>query len=242
MNDHVELCLLHIGKTGGSYLRSILRHNRKHWQRPLKLLRHRATLENTAESFGADRELAFLFRHPTERFVSAFYSRQRQGRPTYQFNWSAEEAVAFLWFDSAEKLALALEADDEAQRSAAHFAFKAIEHLQSDLAFHLTSPEALQLHKKQIVACSDLRDLDAVLPDFLDRLGLAHFDMPEHPKRHAAPRPLPALSPQAEAALRRHWDLEYRIYDAAREIAAELGLSQPLSGSGQRQGRAGQAR
>jgi len=242
VSDQPELCLLHIGKTGGSYLRSILRHNRKQWQRPLQLLRHRATLENTLESFGENRQLAFTFRHPTERFVSAFYSRQRQGRPTYQFNWSAEEAVAFLWFDSAEKLALALEADSEAQRSAAHFAFKAIDHLNSNLALHLISPDALRMSKDQIIACCDLRDLDAVLPDFLDRLGVAQFDMPKHPKRHAAPKPLPKLSPNAEAALRRHWDLEYRIYDAAREIAAELGLSQPLSGSDRRQGQAGQAR
>lgn len=237
-----ELCLLHIGKTGGSYLRSILRHNRKHWQRPLQLLRHRATLENTLGNFGDDRQLAFTFRHPSERFVSAFYSRQRQGRPTYQFNWSAEEAVAFLWFDSAEKLALALEADDEAQRSAAHFAFGAIDHLQSNLAYHLISPDALRLNKSQIVACADLRDLDAVLPDFMARLGLPKFDMPKHPKRHAAPAPLPMLSPKAEGALRRYWDLEYRIYDTAREIAEDLGLSRPISGSDQKQGQAGPAR
>ena len=242
MAEGAELCLLHIGKTGGSYLRSILRHNRKHWGRPLQLLRHSATLTNTLDTFGEDRQLAFTFRHPTERFVSAFYSRQRQGRPTYQFNWSAEEAIAFLWFDSAEKLALALEAEEEAQRSAAHFAFNAIDHLQSNLAHHLTSPDALQMSKDQIVACADLNDLDAVLPDFLARLGLTRFDMPMHPKRHAAPAPLPMLSPKAEAALRRYWDLEYQIYDTAREIAEELGLSRPFSGSGQTPGRVGQAR
>ena len=242
MSDARELCLLHIGKTGGSYLRSILRHNRKHWQRPLQLLRHRATLENTLENFGDNRQLAFTFRNPTERFVSAFYSRQRQGRPTYQFNWSADEAVAFLWFDSAEQLALALNSESEAQKSAAHFAFNAIDHLQSNLAYHLSSPEALRLSKDQIVACADLRDLDAVLPDFMAKLGVPEFEMPKHPKRHAAPAPLPPLSASAEAALRRYWDLEYRIYDTACDIAAELGLSRPVSDLGQRQDQAGQAR
>jgi len=201
MDEAGDICLLHIGKTGGSYLRSILRHNRKHWSSPLQLLRHSATLTNTLDTFGEDRRLAFTFRHPTER----------------------------------------LEAEDEAKRSAAHFAFNAIDHLQSNLAHHLTSPEALHMSKGQIIACADLHDLDAVLPDFLARLGLPRFDMPKHPKHHAAPAPLPTLSPKAEAALRRYWDLEYRIYDAAREIANDLGLGRPPNGSDQTQGQAGQA-
>ncbi|WP_298360382.1 hypothetical protein [uncultured Litoreibacter sp.] len=225
MSDTPPLCLLHIGKTGGSYVRSVLRHNRNRWTRPIKLLRHSATLTNTLESFGDARQLAFTFRCPTARFVSAFYSRRRQGRPTYQYNWSAEEAAAYLWFDTAEELALALSSRDERLKSAAIFAFDAIEHLKSNLATYLISPEALRMSKPQIAACVDLPDLDTHLSAFMARLGVEAFDLPAKPKRHAAPSPAPALSAEAEAALRAHWVEEYALYETAREIAGELGLS-----------------
>ncbi len=225
MSTHPKLCVLHVGKTGGSYLRSVLRHNRKNWSRPLQLLRHSATMMNTLDSFGDTRQIAFTFRDPTARFVSAFYSRQRQGRPTYQFQWSAEEAAAYLWFETAEELALALNSPQQRRRSAALFAFDAIEHLRTNMTTCFESARALQLSHRSIVACVDLPDLTQHLPDVLSRLGLETFDMPPKPKFHAAPEPLPPLSPEAEAALHDHWAQEYEIYEAARVIAADLGLS-----------------
>lgn len=225
MAEDPPLCLLHIGKTGGTYLRSLLRYNKDRWTRPLKLLRHSATLVNTAENFGNDRQLAFTFRDPTERFVSAFHSRMRQGRPTYQFNWSAAEAAAYLWFESAEDLALALISEDERRKSAAIFAFDAIEHLKSNLAAFLQSARDLNLGQDQIVMCVDVADLDAKLPLVLKCLGVPSFEMPPNPKRHASPTPLPPLSAGAEAALRCFWAEEYALYDACRELAESLGLS-----------------
>ncbi len=225
MANHPKLCVLHVGKTGGSYLRSILRHNRKRWSRPMQLLRHNATLINTAESFGDDREMAFTFRNPTDRFVSAFYSRQRQGRPTYQFQWSAEEAAAFLWFETTEELALALVSKEQRHRSAALFAFDAIEHLRSNYEVCFDSPEMLRMSRRSIVACVDLPDLSAKMPDFLSRLGVETYDMPPKPKFHAAPDPLPPLSLQAQTALHDHWSQEYAIYDMACKISADLGLA-----------------
>jgi len=224
MAEEHPICLLHIGKTGGTYLRSLLRYNSGRWTKPLKLLRHSATLVNTAENFGDDRKLAFTFRDPTERFVSAFYSRMRQGRPTYQFNWSAAEAAAYLWFESAEDLALALICDDERRKSAAIFAFDAIAHLKSNLAAFLHSARHLTLNQDQIVMCVDVADLDAKLPAVMNRLGVRDFKMPTNPKRHASPAPLPPLSAEAEAALRSFWAEEYALYDACREVAESLGL------------------
>ena len=225
MADDPPLCLLHIGKTGGTYLRSVLKHNKSHWSRGIQLLKHGATLVSTAEDFGSDRLLAFTFRDPTERFVSAFYSRMRQGRPTYQFNWSASEAAAYLWFETAEELALALVSDDERRKSAAIFAFDAIEHLKSNLTTYLHSRQALNISRPHIAMCVDIADLDGKLPEVLARLGLDDFTMPPSPKRHAAPSPLPSLSLEAEAALRSFWAEEYALYETCQQLAARLGLS-----------------
>ena len=130
MSDHAPLCILHIGKTGGSYLRSVLRHNRKRWTQPIDLLGHDATLKSTRRTHGANRRLGLTIRDPATRFVSAFYSRLRQGRPTYQFTWSVDEAAAFHWFSEAETLARALISTDEREKSAAFFAMESIQHIR----------------------------------------------------------------------------------------------------------------
>jgi len=224
-SDPPPICMLHIGKTGGSYLRSILNHNEARWTHPLHLLGHGATLKGTAKRFGADRKLAFVVRDPLARFSSAFYSRQRQGRPTYQSQWSADEAAAFLWFETAEELALALASPKEREKSAALFAFAAIEHLKGDLRHYLGGVETLLSERENIAVCVDLPDLDVQLPKIMVRLGVPDFDMPPKPKTHAAPTPLPELSVQAEHALRTHWADEFELYDAACDIARQLRFS-----------------
>lgn len=218
-------CVLHIGKTGGSFLRSVLRHNEARWQAPLHLLGHGATARSTARRFGETRKLAFVVRNPIDRFVSAFYSRQRQGRPTYNSQWTAEEAAAFLWFNSAEALALALASDEARMTSAASFAFDAIQHLKGDLRFHLGGVEQLLAERDNIAVCVDLAHLNAQLPTIMDRLGVPQYEMPAKPKTHAAPSRLPALSVEAEQALRSYWAEEFEIYEAACDIARGLGLN-----------------
>ena len=219
------ICMLHIGKTGGSYLRSILKHNENLWTRPLHLLGHGATLKGTSKRFGADRKLAFMVRDPLVRFSSAFYSRQQQGRPTYQSQWGADEAAAFLWFETAEELALALVSSSEREKSAAYFAFSAIQHLKSDLRHYLGSVDVLLSERDNIVMCADLINLDARLPEVVKALGVPDFEMPQKPTAHAAPAPLPKLSSQAEAALREYWAEEFKLYDTACDIAQQIGFS-----------------
>ncbi|MEP3347322.1 MAG: hypothetical protein ABJN34_07275 [Litoreibacter sp.] len=218
-------CMLHIGKTGGSYMRSILKYNEDRWTRPLHLLGHGGTLKGSAKRFGNDRQLAFVVRDPLTRFTSAFYSRQRQGRPTYQSPWSAEEAVAFLWFETAEELALALGSKHEREKSAALFAFSAIQHLKMDLRHYLGGIGPLMAERENIAVCVDLADLDAHLPAIMQKLGLENYDMPPKPKTHTAPAPLPSLSTQAETSLRAHWAEEFELYDVACEIADQLGFT-----------------
>ncbi|PTX57481.1 sulfotransferase family protein [Litoreibacter ponti] len=224
LSEHPPTCVLHIGKTGGSYMRSLLRHNETRWTRPLHLLGHGGTLRGSAKRFGDDRRLAFVVRDPVTRFVSAFYSRQRQGRPTYQVDWTPEEAAAFLWFEHAEDLALALRSDVPRARSAALYAMGAIQHLQRDLRFHLGGPEQLLAERDNIAVCVDLDRLDTHTDDIMERLGVPDYQFPLAPRRHASPAPLPALSPDAEAALRAHWEEEFELYSVALSIAEQLGL------------------
>ncbi|WP_394197542.1 hypothetical protein [Litoreibacter albidus] len=219
------VCMLHIGKTGGSYMRSLLKHNEPRWTRPLHLLGHSATAHSSAKRFGPDRKLAFLVRDPLTRFSSAFYSRQRQGRPTYQCQWSAEEAAAFLWFHTAEELALALTSRNPREKSAALFAMDSIRHLKEDLRHYLGSVETLLAERRNIVVCTDVAGLDRHRSAIMATLGATDFEIPPKPIYHAAPTPPPALSQAAQTALHDHWAAEFALYNAACDIADQLGFS-----------------
>lgn len=219
------ICVLHIGKTGGSFLRSVLKHNQDRWTLPLNLLGHEATAFGTAKRFGPDRQLAFVVRDPLLRFSSGFYSRQRQGRPTYQSDWTAEEAAAFRWFETPEDLALALASPKEVEKSAALFAFNSIRHLKSDLRHHLGGARRLVKERDNIIMCVDLPDLTALLPMIMTTLGVPDWDMPPNPVTHKSPTPPAPLTAQATAALRAHWADEFEVYDVVRDMAYQLGFS-----------------
>lgn len=216
--DDVPICLLHPGKTGGTYLKSVIRHNRAHWTRPIKLLPHRETISSTARSFGADRRLAFTFRDPADRFVSAFQSRLRQGRPTYNRVWSPAEATSFLYFDTPNELAEALDSTREKIKSAAYFAFKSIMHIKSDYRFHFDTLETLHDEAPRIVGCIDVAHMDARLPLILNQLGIEEFSIPGEPTRHASPEPPEPLSDRALNNLRSFWASEFEFFDAFKKI------------------------
>lgn len=222
MSSEPPICVLHIGKTGGSFLRSIIRHNRPRWTRKLRFNSHEATRESTLSRFGPEREFAFVIRDPVERFVSAFYSRRREGRPTYNSDWSTREAVAFQWFEEAEDLARALDGTDQRLFSAARFAMRNIQHLARDHRFHLGDALGLLGERNQVAMCIELTDLTARLPEVMARLGIPDFEMPSDPNCHEDLTPRPDLSREAAAALRSYWSEEFEIYDVARSLVTEM--------------------
>lgn len=222
MSDAAPISILHIGKTGGSFLRSVLRHNKPRWSRVLHLGNHDSTIESTRARYGDTRELAFVIRDPLERFQSAFYSRMRQGRPTYNSAWSNSEAIAFLWFETAEELALALSGDDLRRQSAAKYAMKSIQHLNRDYRWYLGSVIDLLAERERIRMCIDLSELTARLPEVMASLGVSEFEMPKNPRRHENPDPPSPLSEAAEASLREFWAEEFELYAVARDIAGQM--------------------
>lgn len=213
-----RICLLHPGKTGGTYLKSVIRHNKSNWSRPIKLMTHRETVASTLEKFGPKRKLAFSFRDPLERFVSAFHSRLRQGRPTYNRNWSPAEATSFLFFETANDLAEALSSRNERTLSAAYFAFNSILHIKTNYSHHFESPKRLAEEAGNIVACIDVDNFDTDLPAFLTRLGIKDVSLPEAPRRHANPDKAAALSDRAVKNLKTYWAQEFEFFEEFKKI------------------------
>lgn len=160
-----EIHFLHIGKTGGSSVKDYwtsLQASLPPESRMAAVLHvhsHDTNLESVVAQDPHAR-IAFIYREPLERFVSAFYSRLRNGRPRYDSVWSVEEAISFGYFATADDLLDALDGDDERMQSAARFALQHVSHLKRDFSHYLGGVETLEKFRENIVFACELTTLD----------------------------------------------------------------------------------
>lgn len=119
--------MLHIGKTGGTAVKAALQLAPARRNLSLRLHSHGTRLRDVPPG----EKVFFFLRDPVARFVSGFYSRQRQGQPRYAIPWTPAEAVAFERFETPNALGLALASADSSLRSAAISAMNAITHVRS---------------------------------------------------------------------------------------------------------------
>jgi hypothetical protein len=118
---------LHIGKTGGSALKHAFRAYPPEGRYQVVFHKHGVRLRDIREG----EAFMFLVRDPISRFVSGFYSRQREGRPRRVSPWSPEEKAAFERFATPNELAVAITSPEVAERKAAHAAMSGIAHVRS---------------------------------------------------------------------------------------------------------------
>lgn len=106
-----KMHMMHIGKTGGSAIKYVLREHRDVLKYQMILHSHGTVLRDIQVG-----EPVILFlRDPLTRFVSGFNSRLRKGQPRNYNEWDAVEAELFQAFPSANDMALAL-AEEEGPR------------------------------------------------------------------------------------------------------------------------------
>jgi hypothetical protein len=129
---------LHIGKTGGTAIKHALKSAAA--QAGLLLHGHDVRLHDAATG----EQVFFFLRNPLARFVSAFYSRQREGRPRYVIPWSPDEEAAFARFRSANELANGLSAASTAERRKAERAMSSIVHVNNRYWDWLASADYLR--------------------------------------------------------------------------------------------------
>lgn len=214
------VCVLHIGKTAGTFFRDVIRSAPK-LPKELNLLDHKHTMATTLRDFGATRKLVILFRNPVERFVSGFYSRLRQGRPTYNSIWSPSEAISFSYFRTPTELAESLFSSDERLKSAGTFAMSNIQHINRGYEFFLESAEALEAARSCIVICCDVNNLDEKLNSILKALnihGPVDLDRARVHRSEVSHR----LSEEAVESLKKYWAKEFVIFEKCREIEEAL--------------------
>ena len=115
--DPARAHFLHLGKTGGTAIKAALEPHVSEGAYQLELHGHVIRLKNIPRR----EPFFFAVRDPVDRYLSGFYSRQRQGAPRYHEPWSPPEKEAFERFETANDLAEAIYAEDRdtSQRRAA---------------------------------------------------------------------------------------------------------------------------
>ena len=116
---------LHIGKTGGSAVKAVLKDFTETPMYSLELHNHKTSLKDVPKGESA----IFFLRDPVSRFISGFYSRQRKGLPRYLSEWNADEKKVYEHFATPNALAGALANEQAGDHALALLAMKSVQHL-----------------------------------------------------------------------------------------------------------------
>ena len=212
--------LLHIGKTGGTAVRHVL----APWTAGhpwLHLHRHPTRLADIP----AGERVVFFLRDPERRFVSAFNSRLRKGRPRYDAEWSDGEALAFGEFPTPDALATALSDPDDARRERAVAAMRAIRHVRSGYWYWLGSPELLAARADDLLFVGTQEHLAGDVATLGKLLDLPLAALPDDPvAAHRTPDGVDTfLGEVARANLRKWQARDHRAIAACAALARARG-------------------
>jgi hypothetical protein len=217
------LHVLHVGKTGGTALNHVLvEHAATARYRPV-FGGHQLTLADIPPG----ERFMFLIRDPLTRFVSAFNSRFREGRPRYHYPWREDERAAFAVFKTPDQLATALSSTDTEERTQAEQAMRAIGHVNTNYSFWFGHEANFRARLPDLffLGFQDSLDEDFVL--LKRKLGLpAHAQLPRGDAAHQAPAGSDtSLSESARANLERWYADDVAFVELCRELAPRVNVT-----------------
>lgn len=220
MPPRTEVHLLHIGKTGGTAVRHVL----EPWLGDcpwLHLHRHPTRLADIPRG----ESVVFFLRDPASRFVSAFNSRLRQGKPRYDAAWSPEESAAFAEFHTPDMLAAALSDPDDGRRARAVAAMRGIRHVRSGYWHWLGTPDLLAERAGDLLMIGTQEHLADDVAALGTLLGLPLAALPDDPvEAHRTPEDADrSLGEVARANLRTWQAPDHRAIQACARLARSLG-------------------
>jgi hypothetical protein len=211
--------LLHIGKTGGTAVKTALSQAQPCARILLRLHPHPVRLCDIPKG----EKVIFFLREPSRRFVSGFNTRQRQGRPRYDNPWEPRERIAFSRFHSANDLAVALSSHDADVRKAAEEAMRSIRHVRDSFYYWFVSDEYFTSRLDDVVFIGFQETLGMDFDRLKHLLGLPRdLRLPgDEVVAHRSPSAQPTtLSAEAKANLSRWYAMDLAFYSRCREIAA----------------------
>ncbi len=219
------LHVLHIGKTGGTALKSALLKQRIVSGYELLLHGHDVTLTDIPQG----EKLIFGLRDPLSRFISAFNGRLREDRPRYHYPWREEEKIAFAIFQTPDDLATALSSRDRKRRKEAERAMRGIGHLNTSYQRWFGDGRAFRARVPDLffIAFQDRLDDDFEL--LKRRLGLRpelHLPADETEAHRTPPGFSDELGDVGRANLERWYAEDIAFVELCRELAPRVNVAQ----------------
>lgn len=211
---------LHIGKTGGSAIKHVISSYSPRRELAVYLHSHGVRLSDVPNG----EKVIFFLRDPATRFVSGFYSRQRQGQPRYYSPWSRNEAIAFSRFKTPDQLARDLYSGDTESRRLSRFAMENIEHVRDSYWKWFIDEEYFNSRRRDIFFVGFQETLPEDFAVLKTLLGLPdNAFLPEDDVlAHRNPKTLDtSLGPQALASLRKWYEKDYNFIALCRTICAD---------------------
>lgn len=165
--------------------------------------------------FGA--KVACFIRHPATRFASGFEHMLRKGYPSYQVEWSAEEAMVFQRFQRFEDLVAAtLEGREEAFR-----AWKQVFHLRLSYSHYFQSIAYLESQRERLVFVGCLESMG----EDWDRMFQRLYGQTRPMERQNALKTSRTASDAVRKAIERVYPEEFPLYEALMRVR-ELQVAQ----------------
>lgn len=166
-------------------------------------------------------QVFFFLRDPISRCMSAFYSRQRQGKPRYNSPWSEGEQLAYEHFTSINQLGLALSSEDPAEKALAKKAMRNIQHVQDSYWKWFENEEYFRSRQADIFFVGFQEHLTRDFEKLKAKLKLpANITLPNDVVlAHKNPVEVDkTLDPIAQQNLRRWYKDDYRFIKLCREL------------------------
>lgn len=209
-----RLHFIHIGKTGGTAIRTALLGVYNDEYR-FVLHSHDFTLLDLPQGDSA----FFFVRDPLTRYVSGFYNTYRKGRPAYFQEWTEQIRVTFDRFPTPNALGLGLGSSDIEERLAAEAGMRCIGHVKDSYWRWFGSREQLCSRVDDIFFVGAQERLEADFSHLLQLLHFGNISLPlEGKKAHRSPGGEDkSLSDDAKRNLREWYAKDYEFLSLLRE-------------------------
>jgi Sulfotransferase family len=220
LQDKPRVHFLHLGKTGGSAVKYAIESSANpHVRYVVYLHPHETTLRNVPEQ----QKYFFFLRDPISRFISGFYSRQRQGRPRYFMAWTPDEKVAFEHFGSPNELAGALSSDDPQQKTNAEAAMRSILHVKDPYWSWFESEDYFASRLPDLFFVGFQEQLSSDFEILKAKLELEDIALPQDEVHaHRNPADLDkSLDERAVTNLKNWYAADFRFVDLCRKLVRE---------------------